>query len=416
MIIKFWTRNFRSGFSKVALICGASLALNLGSLNLALANNHDLLLVLSTQDLNNITDTLNNPNTTPRQIEILFVDTVANIVSVLQESGELQKLTGGAKYDEKGTIKRYCDQLEIAEKLYSELALDQTKMYSTIESRLSFGRSTSNYNTNPIVIKLLYDQLDIVKNLNILAEELDKYRRSKFIAELRFLEKIDPSRNPILIKQPPKPDGEEDGPLRISPEDEVRLREEIQKISDNFIGFQHRLDKTGDRLLQQQKWIRQVTQMDRDELQERWALLSAKEDGDPTKGSLGLKPDIDDVKEPKPPIVSAKARKTTNKLQKRTIRPPVTIRVATEDTSQPGDPEPEYNIRYEINTGVVFARLPEFNIGIQNFNTNFNPLHSVKPIIIGAEVGGKLIIDPEYGSGMDRRFGLVLWPRPWIRK
>ena len=130
-----------------------------------MAENHYLLTVLSTQDLNNLTDTLNNPNTTPRQIEILFVDTVSNIVSVLKESGELQKLSGGAKYGYLGSIKRYCERLDTAEKPYAELALDQSKMYSTIEGRLNFSRRTGNYNTNPTAIRLLYDQLDIVTNL-----------------------------------------------------------------------------------------------------------------------------------------------------------------------------------------------------------------------------------------------------------
>ena len=42
----------------------------------------------------------------------------------------------------------------------------------------------------------------------------------------------------------------------------------------------------------------------------------------------------------------------------------------------------------------MFARLPTFELDIQSFNTNFTPLHSIKPEIIGAVVGGRFIIDP----------------------
>ena len=82
--------------------------------------------------------------------------------------------------------------------------------------------------------------------------------------------------------------------MRISPEDELRLREEIRNISDNFIRFQHRMGATELRLLQQQEWIRQVTHLDRGEIKKRRSELSAKRDGDPTKGSLGVKPDLAD--------------------------------------------------------------------------------------------------------------------------
>jgi len=99
-----------------------------------------------------------------------------------------------------------------------------------------------------------------------------------------------------------------------------------------------------------------------------------------------------------------KTSKSAGKKHVHPVKPdvPIARNVQTPDDKlsvEDNDLNPEYNVRYEINAGIVFARLPRFNIGIQSFNTNLTPLHSVKPNIIGAEVGGKLIIDPEYGSG-----------------